>query len=279
MVMNGLKDVPEIIEFFDNHKTKESLKELEMWKLSSVQKNESSKNRKSNKDKIPLINVSVNIILKGEIDRKRIKELERYLWYRLDSFWDVIREEFGEYEEEIRRGIEALGNELVDVDEYEKMRREYQYLLENFDNDNVFARRMKMLCDINKRYPKFFSIYGPYLQFIPLQYQNYINLIGFEAIGSMKYQEADIIRFIENKDNSINSNPSFSITSLFTVGSKYTKKQIKDQLRKYYEENNITKTPKASDIEEYYNLKTCKVKIDDKWENGFEIISLKNGDV
>jgi len=32
------KDVPEIIEFFDNHKTKESLKELEKWKLSNAQK-------------------------------------------------------------------------------------------------------------------------------------------------------------------------------------------------------------------------------------------------
>ena len=32
------KDVPEIIEFFDSHKTKESLKELEKWKLSNDQK-------------------------------------------------------------------------------------------------------------------------------------------------------------------------------------------------------------------------------------------------
>ena len=48
-------------------------------------------------------------------------------------------------------------------------------------------------------------------------------------------------------------------------------------LREFYEENNITKNPKASDLEEYFNLKTCKVKNSDgKWENGFEIISLRD---
>ena len=205
------KDVPEIIEFFENHKTKESLKELEMWKLSSVQKNESSKNRKSNKDKIPIINVSVNIILEGELDRERIKELERYLWYRINDFWDVIRDEFGEYEEEIKRGIESMGNIVVDnIDSSDQLKKEYQYIIDNFDNDNNFERRMKLLCDANKKYPSLFSIYGPYLQnIIPLTYQNYINLLGLQRIGSLNYKEANIIRFIENKDNNINSVPPY----------------------------------------------------------------------
>ena len=48
-------------------------------------------------------------------------------------------------------------------------------------------------------------------------------------------------------------------------------------LRKYYEENNITKTPKASDLEEYYNLKPCQFvdKVLDKKVNGFLILSEK----
>jgi len=186
--------------------------------------------------------------------------------------YDVSRREY-QNEVTIRRGIESLGNVVVDIKESDKMKKEYQYLLENFDNDNNFVRRMKMLCDINKKYPTFFSIYGPYLQnIIPLHYQNYINLIGFEAIGSMKYQEAEIIDYIEKKGK---GEETVDFSFLFTIGSKYSKKQIKEMLREFYEENNITKTPKASDLEQYYNLKTCKIKVEDKWENGFEIISLK----
>jgi hypothetical protein len=62
---------------------------------------------------------------------------------------------------------------------------------------------------------------------------------------------------------------------IFSIGSKYSTKQIKSILADFYTANNISKTPKASDLEEYFNLKTCKVKINDKWENGFEILSLK----
>jgi len=265
------KDVPEIIEFFENHKTKESLKELEMWKLSSVQRRKSSENRRDNKDKIPLINVSVNIILRGELDRKRIKELECYLWYRLDDFWDIIREEFGEYEEEIRRGIEDINIEINNSNAYTEI---YDHLISEFNKDNDFTRRMKMLCDCYFENPEFFTDYAKTLQtIIPLTYQNYINTLGFKKIRALKYQELDIQREISIYQS---LNPT-SIMSLFSIGSKYSTQVIKGLLRKYYEENNITKTPKASDLENYFNLRPCQFidKELGKKVNGFEIIGLK----
>jgi len=257
----------EIIEFFNNHKTKESLKGICAWTLSKSEKRKSSENRSNNKEKIFLINISVNIILKGELDRERIKELESYLWYRLDDFWDIIREEFGEYEEEIKRGIESIesaNNKLQGI---------YDYLVSEFDKDKDFVRRMKLLCDVYFQFPDFFVKYSnsPLQCIIPIEYQNYINLLGFERIRALSYKEIEIQREI----NTLNRLKSIDINSLFTIGSKYSKAQIKEMLRKFYEENNITKTPKASDLEEYFNLKTCKIKINDKWENGFEIISKK----
>ena len=267
------KDVPEIIEFFENHKTKESLKELEMWKLSSVQRRKSSENRRDNKDKIPLINVSVNIILRGELDRERIKELEYYLWYRLDDFWDIIREEFGEYEEEIRRGIEDINIEINNSNAYTET---YDHLISEFNKDNDFTRRMKMLCDCYFENPEFFTDYAKTLQtIIPLTYQNYINTLGFERIKSLYYQESELKKEIHSNQN-LNIITT-SIISLFSIGQKYSKVTIKEMLRKFYEENNITKTPKASDLEEYFNLRSCQFidKELGKKVNGFEIISLK----
>jgi hypothetical protein len=96
--------------------------------------------------------------------------------------------------------------------------------------------------------------------------------LGFEKIRALGYQESELLSYIESQNNLRNS----PILSLFTVGSKYSKAQIKEMLRDFYTTNNITKTPKASDLEEYFNLKSIKLKNSDgKWEHGFEILSLK----
>ena len=191
--------------------------------------------------------------------------------------YDVSRKDYID-DITIRKGIESIENVNVEVIEgniENELQGVYNYLIQEFDKDKDFVRRMKLLCDINFQYPTFFQSYStsPLQCIIPIEYQNYINLLGFEKIRAFGYRESDIVSYIQSQQNLQNSN----ITSLFSIGSKYTKKQIKEMLRKFYEENNITKTPKASDLEEYFNLKSCKIKIDDKWEHGFEIIS-KKGD-
>ena len=133
---------------------------------------------------------------------------------------------------------------------------------------------MKLLCDIYFQYPDFYVKYSnsPLQCIIPIEYQNYINLLGFERIKALSYKEIEIQREIET----INRLKSIDINSIFSVGSKYSKAQIKEMLRDFYIANSISKTPKASDLEDYFILKTCKVKNSEgKWENGFEIISLK----
>ena len=62
---------------------------------------------------------------------------------------------------------------------------------------------------------------------IPREYQNYINLLGFERIRALKYQELDLKREISTT-RSLKEN---FITTFFTIGSKYSKAQIKEMLR------------------------------------------------
>ena len=132
---------------------------------------------------------------------------------------------------------------------------------------------MKLLCDIYFQYPGFYQAYSnsplPYL--IPINYQNYINTIGFEKIRALKYQEADIIRQVENKQRL----GSISITDLFVVGEKYSKKKIKEMLGDFYTSNSISKAPKASDISEYFDLRECQFMENGKKVHGFEIIAKK----
>jgi hypothetical protein len=49
-------------------------------------------------------------------------------------------------------------------------------------------------------------------------------------------------------------------------------------LREFYTNNNINKTPKASDLEEYFVIKDCQFMENGKKIHGFLIVS-KKGDV
>ena len=189
--------------------------------------------------------------------------------------YDVTRKEYID-EITIRKGIRSIGNadvNIVNGNIEVELQEAYRYLVEEFDKDNNFSRRMKLLCDIYFQYPGFYQAYSnsplPYL--IPINYQNYINTIGFEKIRALKYQEADIIRQVENKQRL----GSISITDLFVVGEKYSKKKIKEMLGDFYTSNSISKAPKASDISEYFDLRECQFMENGKKVHGFEIIAKK----
>ena len=270
----------EIIEFFNNHKTKKSLKEIESWNLSRSQYDKYRENKKLNKDKYIQINISVNTILSNLSDRRDRKKLEQYLWYHLDDFWDIIKDEFSEFEDEIKRGIESI--ESANIEEgnlsINELQDIYDNLVQEFNKDNNFERRMKLLCDVYFSYPTFYIQYknSPLQTIIPLRYQNYINILGFERIKALEYKESTIISYIQSQQNLQNSN----ITSLFSIGSKYSKAQIKEMLREFYTNNNINKTPKATDLLDYFDLKPCQFidKSLGKRVDGFLIMNRK-GDV
>ena len=188
--------------------------------------------------------------------------------------YDVTRKEYID-DITIRRGIESIeSSNITIVDNINtELQGAYEHFISEFDKDNNFERRMRLLYNINDQYPGFFQAYSssPLQCIIPIEYQNYINLLGFEKIRALGYYESAILGYIQSQQNLQNS----SITSLFNVGDKYTTKQIKEMLGEFYNLNNISKTPKATDLENYYILKAIKLKVNDKWEHGFEIIKRK----
>ena len=188
--------------------------------------------------------------------------------------YDVSRKEYQD-DITIRRGIESIESvNIVDgtlsVNELSEV---YNNLVSEFDKDSNFERRMKLLCDVYFQYPTFYIQYAnsPLQVIIPLSYQNYINLLGFEKIRALGYKESNIIRYINPEV--INGE---GIKSLFNVGDKYSKKQIKEMLADFYNHNSISKTPKASDLNEYFELRDCQFMEDGKKVHGFEIIKRKD---
>ena len=272
------RDEEEIIDFFENHKTKESLEEIRdvVPILTRTQREKATLNRRTFRDKSSLVNISIMVIsesLDRDTDNEFLKNLEKYFWYKSDCIWTTLRSEFPDDVENIKIELRKVKRELR-AKKMNPLQKIYNYLVSEFNKDKDFERRMKLLCDINSQYPNFFTIYAnsPVQAIIPMNYQNYINTIGFDKIKALGYYESAIIGYLESQQDFDNS----LIYGLFKEGDKYTTKQIKKILGDFYTSNNISKTPKASDLNDYFILKSIKLKVGDKWEHGFEIIALKS---
>ena len=149
-----------------------------------------------------------------------------------------------------------------------------EQFISEFEIDKNFERRIKLLCEFLDRYPNYVSILEVDSR-VPRDYTLYYKIIGSLRIKSLGYKESNIRDYIDQliKKDEI----SGTILHTFFVGNKYTKKYIKEKLQEIYNQFNIKKLAKASDLEEYFELKPAKItnqqtKIRDA---GFEIICLK----
>ena len=110
-------------------------------------------------------------------------------------------------------------------------------------------------------------------------YSKYYYSIPKERASALKYQRGNLEK--EYKDQKIKSisidQVVREIKNRFLPGERYSKVFIKNTLKNIYESNGYNKTPKASDLEEYFEIKLCKVLNEStgKRDMAFEIIKLK----
>lgn len=69
------------------------------------------------------------------------------------------------------------------------------------------------------------------------------------------YSETMIKNFNANEKAIIKS-----VSTLFAVGNRYSRKLVKDKLNRFYKDNNIKRTAKHTDIYEYFNLTEVTVR-------------------
>ena len=99
--------------------------------------------------------------------------------------------------------------------------------------------------------------------------------LGPERLKKLYYNKTNIKKelgiVVFSKELLVNT-----ILSRFTIGDKIPNSDIKDTLGNLYESINYTATPKATDLEEYFEVKKCKITISEKGRvNAFEIIGIK----
>ena len=147
-----------------------------------------------------------------------------------------------------------------------------QEFLQEFNQDKNFERCMRLYCTFLDQYPFLFQIILK-ISDIPTTFHMYYELLGHSGIRAKSYEECSLRNEVEIKLQ----NPSVKEAILFNFqpGNKYSNKYIKEKLKEIYNQININKSPKASDLEEYFLLKKVQFKEGDKRVDGFLIENIK----
>jgi len=182
-----------------------------------------------------------------------------------EKFWEYVHTKFNITEEEV--SVYAPDSSLTSTEAVK--------FLTKFDSYTQFTDKMKLLCESTLSNEEIDSI----LNLIPIDYKNYYTILGPSRIKSLSYQRSKLK--IEYNKLKINQQGDIDlkvlILSEFTVGEKYTKAYIKQKLGEIYEQLGIKLSPKAVDLENYFEMKKTQLlnKNTGKRDNGYEIIKKK----
>ena len=250
-----------IIDFFTIHTTKESL-ENDLIEITTV----------DSKD-IPGLHKEINrlvnrwLCLESDTPEKLYKNYYRIKQIITDCR-NTIRNDILKEEDILPYLIEKYD---ISDDIQSQLYFSQDDIVIKFKGLPTFRDRMKFLCkeDIDN--------ISDILNQIPLVYKVYYIALGPERCKALNYEVTKI--FKEFSDMQFDkSQLRDEIYKTFTIGERYTKASIKDTLKDIYTELGYNKTPKANDLEKYFELKECKVLVDKesgKRDMGFEIIKRK----
>jgi len=135
-------------------------------------------------------------------------------------------------------------------------------LIKTFNETRDFVKRMKAYCEC--RCPENEAEIEGNVE-IPSEYHRYYRLLGHEGIRRCCYQESKIKDTLKSNIHDL----KVLIYSAFKTGQEYEKVWIKSKLAETYQSVGYCKTPKATDLENYFILK------DNKKKRSFTIVSTK----
>ena len=254
----------EIVDYFRYHTTLESLADLGVSEKPGA--------LEFKKEVTRVINLLLNYkVSQGDITledgAKQLDNLvNRILSDRkiktLPVFWNYIEEVFG--------------ISITDLDSKIKPKVLNNFLIQ-FDSFTQFTDKMKLLCESVDQFTK--DEFESILNSINIIFKNYFITLGKDRIRSLQYRkyalDTEYGRIKNNQENS--SNLLEILFREFQVGTRYTKSFIKQKLSNIYESCNIKASPKATDLENYFDLKDVYIVSKDtgKKDRGYEILSIK----
>ena len=198
------------------------------------------------------------------------KEIEKELYLIPESkHISYVSNKYSIPAEEITSGINLLMNNFI------KTTDKVYIAIKEFNSLSSVKEKFKYLVMLDSKIENITEEdINNFLAQIPSKYEDYYRLLGPERIKANSFQESRIksewlkIHSGVDVDNGMIS----KIYETFKVGEKYGKSSIKSTLKEIYLNYNYNKTAKASDLQEYFVLKSTRALEEGVWVNGFEIL-------
>ena len=132
------------------------------------------------------------------------------------------------------------------------------------------ADRYKYFCSLEE------SMINSILPHLPESFTNYYTVLGKSRMIALGYNATNMKKEYDSIIGNQNIDIKNTIISSFSINEKLSKKDIINRLEALYNSIGYSKTPKAIDIKEYFEVKDCKIpRPDGTRDNGYELLSIK----
>lgn len=225
-------------------------------------------------------------ILKGteEHEKKLHHKFKKYLhhgneWFEyreeiIEFFKSCSLEDIDKIKLSKRENISKLESRYPKIEITDEMSSEVKDFFTQWNKcKKTYMYRIKMICEFLLEYPQMSeSIINNLADSDKIKQQ--LITLGPEKIKSLSYnvtlikKAMGITIFDKTTLDSV-------IYSSFVPGQRYSKKYIKETLKSIYESADFHGASKASDLENWFEIRDMKVTVDGKQQAGFEIISVK----
>ena len=158
---------------------------------------------------------------------------------------------------------------------YEEDKILSEFLDNQFYRTGIFREKMKLYCEFMDKYGKNKYILDSIIHKIDPKFKTYYDLYGTSGCRAVSYEEANLKEKSSNDIKNIDLKLQF--ISIFKIGSRYTLKDIKTIVKDTYSNLSISKTPKASDLCNYFEVSEVKIydSVLKKQNKGYLILGIK----
>ncbi len=244
----------EIIDYFETHKTLESLSDL---KLPEIQYKVEIKN---------YCDKCLNLLLHERVSSGELS---------LDQATKSIKSMLNVLLSKRFKNTAQIDRYFLSIFEFDVHKIKSTEFLVQFDSYTQFTDKMKLLCDYRFEGEDLRAA----LESIPIIYSNYYTILGPDIIRSLSYQKSKLEREYSSLINNQGHKESLLdlLMMTFIVGERYPLVFIKNSLREIYNKLELNLSPKASDLINYFDVKKVIIinKETGKKDHGYEIIKIK----
>ena len=147
--------------------------------------------------------------------------------------------------------------------------------LYTFNSISYFHDKMRYVCELGNSLNS--DRFELFLNSIPKEFKNYYTILGPSGCSACSFKNKEMEREYKRRVSNQGIDISSIIYSNFNVGERYLYTNIKKILETIYSSNNYEKTPKAKDIEEFFEVKHCQVtnRETGKREHGYLLLNKK----